>query len=353
MSDATALRWFYFTLTAWLHRREAAALDYLLEENRTLRAQLGRRPLRLTDDQRRRLAVLGYRLGRARLQGVASLVTPDTILRWHRRLVAHKWTYPRRARGRAGVLRAIQALVVRMAEENPTWGYTRIQGALKVVGHRVGRTTIARILKRHGLPPVPERPTSWQTFLRAHWGAVAGADFFTTEVWTATGLVTYYTFFVIDLASRGVRILGSTPHPDAVFMQQMARTLVFADDGPLARHRILICDRDAKWSLTVRTYLQEAGVQVAQTPFRAPNANAHAERFVRSIKEECLDRLVPLGERHFRRAIAEYVAHDLSERPHQGRGNDRLYPDDRGRPEGPIRRRPRLGGILNYYVRAA
>ena len=251
------------------------------------------------------------------------------------------------------MLRAIQALVVRMAEENPTWGYTRIQGALKVVGHRVGRTTIARILKRHGLPPVPERPTSWPTFLRAHWGAVAGAGFFTTEVWTATGLVTYDTLFVIDLASRGVRILGSTPHPDAVFMQQMARTLVFADDGPLAHHRILICDRDAQWSLTVRTYLQEAGVQVVQTPFRAPNANAHAERFVRSIKEECLDRLVPLGERHFRRAIAEYVAHDLSERPHQGRGNDRLYPDDRGRPEGPIRRRPRLGGILNYYVRAA
>ena len=165
-----------------------------MAENRTLRAQLGRQRLRLTDAQRRRLAILGHRLGRARLRTVASLVTPDTILRWHRQLVARKWTYPRRSPGRARVLLEIPQLVVRMAEENPTWGYTRIQGALKNVGHRVGRSTIARILKAHGLPPVPERPTSWQTFLRAHWGAIAGADFFTTEVWTqllrASGVMT-------------------------------------------------------------------------------------------------------------------------------------------------------------------
>jgi hypothetical protein len=141
---------------------------------------------------------------------VATLVTPDTILRWHRQLVARKWTYARRSPGRAGVLLEIQRLVVRMAAENPTWGYTRIQGALKHVGHRVGRSTIARMLKAHGLPPVPGRPTSWQTFLQAHWGAIAAADFFGTEVWTARGLVTYYTLFAIDLASRRVQILGST-----------------------------------------------------------------------------------------------------------------------------------------------
>ena len=205
-----------------------------------------------------------------------------------------------------------------MAEENPTWGYTRIQGALTVVGHRVGRRTIARILRAHGLPPVPERPTSWQTFLRAHWGASAGADFFTTDVWTAKGLVTYYTLFVLDLASRRVQMLGSTPHPNTLFMQQMARTLVFADHGPLTHHRGLICDRDAKWSPAVRGHLEDAGLRVVQTPYRAPNANAHAERFVRSIKEEYLDRLVPIGEQHFRRAIAEYVAHYDAERPHQG-----------------------------------
>ena len=215
--DATAVRFLFFTLAAWLHQRDADAIAYLLEENRTLRAQLGHRPLLLNNDQRRRLAVLGHRLGRTRRRSLASLVTPGTLLRWHRQLVARKWTYPRHSRGRARVLQEIQRLVVRMANDNPTWGYTRILGALKVVGHRVGRSTIARILRAHGLAPVPERPTSWQTFLRAHGGAIAGADFFTTEVWTVRGLVTYYTLFVIDLASRRVQILGSTRHPDALF----------------------------------------------------------------------------------------------------------------------------------------
>jgi transposase InsO family protein len=188
--------------------------------------------------------------------------------------------------GRRGVLIEIQRLVVRMAEENPTWGYTRIQGALRNVGHRVGRSTIARILKAHGLPPVPQRPTSWQTFLKAHWGAIAGAGFFTTEVWTWHGLVTYYTVFVMDLASRRVQIVGSTPHPDEAFMQQICRTLTAADLGVLRVPVVLICDRDCKWSPEVRQRFGEAGVRVVRTPERAPNANAFAERFVRSIKEE-------------------------------------------------------------------
>ena len=194
-----------------------------------------------------------------------------------------------------------------MATDNPTWGYTRIQGALKNVGHRVGRSTIRRILKAAGLPPVPQRPTSWQTFLRAHWGAIAAADFFTTEVWTWRGLVTFYTVFVIDLASRRVQILGSTPHPEALFMQQIVRTLTMAEGAAVQAPKVLICDRDRKWSGDVRRRLGDAGIGVVLTPERAPNANAYAERFVRSIKEECLDRLIPIGERHFRRAVAEYT----------------------------------------------
>jgi putative transposase len=162
--------------------------------------QLRGRRLQLTDDDRRRLAVRAYRLGRRRLRQPATVMTPDTLLRWHRQLVARKWTYARHRASRRGVLTEIRRLTVRMAEENPSWGYTRIQGALRNVGHRVGRSTIARILKAAGVPPQPERPTSWQRFLRAHWGAIAGADFFTTEVWTWRGLVTYYTVFVIDLA---------------------------------------------------------------------------------------------------------------------------------------------------------
>ena len=340
-------------LTGWLERREREALAYLIEENRLLRRQLGGRRLRLTDDDRRRLAARAVRVGRRALREIATIVTPDTLLRWHRQLVARKWTYAKRRSGRPGVLAEIRRLVVRMAEENPTWGYTRIRGALKNVGHRVGRSTIARILKAHGISPVPERPTSWQTFLRAHWGAIAGADFFTTEVWTWRGLVTYYTVFVIDLASRRVQIVGVTPHPDEAFMRQVGRTLTTAGDGVLVGHRVLICDRDAKWSVSVRARLDEAGIRVVQTPFQAPNANAYAERFVRSIKHECLNRVIPFGERHLRRTITEYVEHYHQERNHQGLGNELI--DDAPSVEGvtQIRRRQRLGGLLNYYCRAA
>src|SRR5918993_344823 len=233
-------------LTGWLDRREREAIAYLIEENRLLRRQLGTRRLRLTDDDRRRLAVRAFRVGRAALREIATIATPDTLLRWHRRLIARKWTYARLP-GRRSVVLEIRRLVERMAEENPTWGYSRIQGALQNVGHQVGRSTIRRILKAAGLPPVPQRPTSWQTFLKAHWGGIAGADFFTTEVWTWRGLVTYYTVFMIDLASRRVQILGSTPHPEALFMQQIVRTLTMAEADVVSCPQVLICDRDRKW----------------------------------------------------------------------------------------------------------
>ena len=232
-------------------------------------------------------------------------------------------------------------------------GYTRIQGALKNVGHRVGRSTIRRILKTAGLPPVPERPTSWHTFLKAHWGVIAGADFFTTEVWTMRGLVTYYTVFVIDLASRRVHVLGSTLHPNDLFMDQMVRLMTAADEGPLGARGVLICDRDRKWSRAVRQRLGDAGIRVVLTPERAPNAKAYAERFVRSIKEECLERIIPLGERHFRPAVTEFVEHYHRERNHQGLGNRLLVGGAPSGTAGRVRRRPRLGGLLNFYERAA
>src|SRR5262249_5239625 len=197
--------------------------------------------------------------------------------------------------------------------------------------------------------PSAQTPTTWQKFLRGHWGVIAGADFFTTEVWTWRGLVTFYTVFVIDLASRRVRVLGTTPHPDEAFMRQVVRTLTMAD----ANHcRLLICDRDAKWSAAVRERLEQAGIRVVQTPYAAPNANAYAERFVRSIKEECLDRLIPLGEQHFRRAGTEFVGHYHRERNHKGLKNTLIETTptiDAGR----VHRQQRLGGLLNYYRRAA
>jgi putative transposase len=223
--DVFSFRMLLAALVGWLDQRQQDTVAYLIEENRILRGHVRSR-MRLTDMERRRLAMHGHRLGRRRLRDVATIVTPDTILRWHRQLVARKWTYAKRRGGRPGVLAEIRRLVVRMAEENPTWGYTRILGALKNVGHRVSRSSITRILKAHGIPPVPERPTSWQT--------------------------TYYTVFVIDLASRRVQIVGSTPHPDEGFMQQVVRTMTGADEGLLVQHRILICDRDTKWSAPVR-----------------------------------------------------------------------------------------------------
>jgi putative transposase len=203
--DFAALQIVLLALTGWLDRRERDALAYLIEENRILRHQLGGRRLPLTDDDCRRLAARAYRVGRAALRQLATIATPDTLLRWHRQLIARKWTYATRSR-RRGAVSEIRHLVVRMTSENPTWGYTRIQGgALENVGHRVARSTIRRILKAAGLPPVPQRPTSWQTFLHAHWGAIAGADFFTTEGWTWRGLVTY---FYENLGCQG---LGAFP----------------------------------------------------------------------------------------------------------------------------------------------
>jgi putative transposase len=171
-----------------------------MEENRVLKEQVKGRRLRLTDDQRRRLAAKGRPLGRRVLRQVATIVTPDTILRWHRQLIARKWTFTSKRPGRPGIMQEISPLIRRMATENSTWGYTRIQGALKNLGHGVARSTVARVLKAHGIPPAPDRPTSWRAFLRAHWGEIAGADFFTTEVWTPRGLITYYTLFVIDVS---------------------------------------------------------------------------------------------------------------------------------------------------------
>ena len=270
------------SVIGWFQSGQHDVIEYLREENCVLKAQLRSQRVRLTDDERRRLAVLGARLGRRILAEVATIVTPDTILRWHRQLIARKWTYAKRRPGRPNVLPEIRRLVVRMATENPSWGYTRLQGALKNLGHRVARSTIATILKQQGIPPSGERPTSWQAFLRAHWGALMAADFFTTEVWTIRGLITYYTIFVIELHSRRVHIVGSTLNPDEAFVLQIARQLTDAMDGVLEEQRFLICDRDRKWSSAVRHLLETSVVRVIRTPFCAPNCNAHAERFVRS-----------------------------------------------------------------------
>ena len=352
-ADLYPLQVLLVTLAGWVNRHQQHVIEYLVEENRVLKGQLeGRRP-RLTDDQRRRLAAKGRRLGRRVLRQVATIVTPDTILRWHRQLIARKWTFTPKRPGRPGIMQEISSLILRMATENPAWGYTRIQGALKNLGHGVARSTVAKVLKAHGIPPAPNRPSSWRAFLRAHWGEIAGADFFTSEVWTPRGLITYYTLFVIDLRSRRVHVAGSTPTPDACFMAQAARRLTDVVDGFLVGHRILICDGDAKWTDGFCRILQSAGVRIVLTPVQAPNGNAYAERFVRSIREECLDRLIFFGERRLLRALDEFVAHYHRERNHQGLGNELITPATAAARGTRVRCRDRLGGLLRYYHRAA
>ena len=352
-ADLYPLQVLLVTLAGWVNRHQQHVIEYLMEENRVLRGQLTGRRLRLTDDQRRRLAAKGRRLGRRVLRQVTTIVTPDTILRWHRQLIARKWTFTPKRPGRPRIMQEISSLILRMATENPAWGYTRIQGALNNLGHEVARSTVAKVLKAHGIPPAPDRPSSWRTFLRAHWGAIAGADFFTTEVWTPRGLITYYTLFVIDLRSRRVHVAGSTPTPDAWFMAQAAQQLTDVVDGFLMGHQILICDRDAKWTDGFRRILQGAGVRIVLTPVQGPNANAYAERFVRSIREECLDRLILLGERRLLRALDEFVAHYHGERNHQGLGNALITPAAAVAGGIQVRCRDRLGGLLRYYYRAA
>jgi transposase InsO family protein len=249
-------------------------------------------------------------------------------------------------------MKEIRKLVVRMAEENPSWGYARIQGALKHLGHQVARSTIAKVLKEHGIKPSPERPMSWATFVRAHADAIAAADFFTTEVWTTYGLVRHFTLFVIDIARRRVHIAGTTTNPTSVWMEQIARNLTDCDTGFLLEKRCLIIDRDSIFSPRFKAILRGSGVEILLTAYQAPNMNAHAERFVRSIKSECLDRMIFLGRESFDRAMAEYAAHYHEERSHQGIGNE-LVSGAEAQRAGVVGTSERLGGLLKYYHRRA
>jgi transposase InsO family protein len=292
--------------SGWVNRSQQAVIDYLLEENRVLRAVNGSRRLRLTDDQRRRLAVKGKVLGRRQLAAVAGIVTPHTILRWYRRLVAKKYDGSKTRRpGRPPTKPDIAALVVRMATENPTWGDTRIRGGLNGLDHDVARNTIKAILKDHGIEPAPERGTRtpWKTFLAAHWEVLAAADFFTVEVLTFGGLVRYAVFFVMKLKTRTVEVAGITCHPDEAWMTQIARNLTDARDGFLHGVQHVILDRDPLYTAAFRRLLRDSGVKPLLLPPRSPNLNAFAERFALSIKSECLDRIVPLGDAHLRAAV--------------------------------------------------
>jgi putative transposase len=313
-------------VAGYANQEQQRIIDYLRTENTILREKLGSRCLRLSDDQRRRLAEKGKLLGRRLLSNVATLFTPDTILRWHRLLIAIKWDYSDRKTkpfGRPPVAKKVQELVVRLARENPTWGHDRIQGALDNLGHKLSDRTVASILKSYGIEPAPRRKlnSSWTTFLKSHWDVLAATDFTTVEVWTAKGLVTFYLLFVMKLATRRVVCAGITANPDEPWMKQVARNLTAAHDGFLCGKRYLLIDRDSKFSAAFRQILSDAGTEAVRLPPRSPNLNAHIERFWRSLREERTDRLVFFGETMLRRAVREFVEHYHHQRNHQGLDN--------------------------------
>jgi transposase InsO family protein len=301
-------------------------ITYLLEENRVLKARLGGRRLRLTDTERRRLATLAHPFGRHRLNKVATIATPDTFLRWYKRLIAQKFDGSQRHRqlGRPRVAEEVEQLVVRMAEEHPSWGYRRIQGALANVGHALDKITVRNILRRHHLEPAPQRRQagmSWAQFLKQHWEVVTATDFFTVEVAKWHELVTYDVLVVMELATRRVQIAGITPHPTVAFMQQCARQLTDAFDGFLLGTRYLLHDRDTKFTRALDDLLKGSGVEPIVLPARSPNLNVHCERCVRSIKEEALDQMLLLSKRSLSYVIQQYLVHYHAERNHQGLGN--------------------------------
>jgi putative transposase len=332
--------------------------EYLATENRILRNQLKGR-VHLSDGERKALAEIGTKLGKQALKEVAKIVNPDIILAWHRRLVAQKFdgSQRRKSPGRPRIDAEAEALILRFATENRSWGYDRIMGALANLGYAVSDQTVGNILKRHGIPPAPERKTTttWNEFIRTHLDVLVATDFFTAEVWTKAGLVTYYVLFFIHLPSRKVHVAGMMPHPDECWMTQIARNVTMAEWGFLAPGQYLIHDRDGKFCPMFQQIIDAAGVKRIPLPARSPNLNAYAERWVRSVKDETLSRLILFGEPSLRHALTEYVVHYHEERPHQGKGNVVLFPSvsHDNRCAGPIQCRARLGGLLKYYERKA
>jgi transposase InsO family protein len=344
-------------VAGWMNQHQLQIIDYLREESRVLREQLGGRRLRFDNSQRRRLAAKAKGLGRKLLREVATIVTPETLLAWHRKLIAQKYDGSGERRpGRPRTRQTLEDLIIRMAEENRDWGYRRIQGALSNLGYEIARSTIADILKRRGIEPAPERSgkTTWKEFLTRHWELIVAADFFTVEVWTRRGLQRFMILFFIELSTRKVEIAGIASTANGLWMSQIGRNVTDAVDGILNGKRYLIHDRDPLFTAEFLSLVASVGVKSVKLPPRSPNLNAYAERFVRTIKESCLDRMILFGERSLRKAAHEFVAHYHKERNHQGLGNRLILPEASHLGKmGAVRRRERLGGMLNYYHRAA
>ena len=321
----------------------------LRHQVRVLQRQVKRPRLRRLD----RLLLAAASRAMPRGQWSSFVVRPETLLRWHRELVRRKWTYKRRGHpGRPPIDPEVSALIVRFGTENPRWGYQRIRGELLKLGIRVSASTVRTILLRHGLRPAPRRsgPT-WTAFPRSQARGILACYFFTFET---VALKTLYVLFFIELSTRRVHVVGATAHPDSTWVTQQARNL--AIDEQLSGVRFLLRDRDAKFPGPFDEVFRTEGAKVIRTPIRAPRANAFAERFVRTVRSECLDHILIHGRRHLERVLRTYVNHYCQERPHRGLGLAAPVPRPRAVHRdrtSSIRRRDVLGGLIHEYAWAA
>jgi putative transposase len=342
-------------LIAGIHRLFSRDLalenDFLRAENRVLRELIPDKRPKLTDRHRRLLIKYGMQI-KDRLRDIISIVKPETLLAWNRRMKTKKWDYNRRKRqiGRPPKGGVAEDIVVRLAEEN-AWGYVRIAGELKKLGHDASPSCVRDILRKHGLSPAPNRKgMSWKTFIQAHLDVAWAADFFTEEVWTRAGLTTFYVLFFIHLKTRRILIAGATANPDAPWTQQQARNVSMSLQEASGKARFLIHDRDASFQ-PLDSILKTDGIKIVKTPPGAPQCNAFAERLVREARET-LDNLILLGQGHLQHVLKRIETHHNENRPHQGIENNipvgYTYPDEPA-PLSRINCDSSLGGLLNHY----
>ena len=325
--------------------------DYLAQENRILRSKLGKR-VPLTDSERGILVKYGLRI-KGRLGEVMSIASPETLLRWNRRMKHARWTFdttPKKP-GRPRRSRDTEALILRLAEENTSWGYWRIAGELKKLGHLASKSHVRDVLKRHGFPPAPNRKgLSWKQFIASHMDVTWASDFFTEEVWTLGGLVTCYVLFFIHHGTRRTVIAGCTPHPNAAWVAQQARNFSMLLDDSRERCRYLIHDRDTCF-LPFDPILLTEDIGIIRTPYRAPKCNAFAERNVREVRET-LDSMILFGEGHLHGVLKKIERHHNAHRPHQGIANRiplGIECPTQSVAADNVRCESVLGGLLNHY----
>ena len=338
-------------LAGWINRHKQDIIEYLKTENTILRSKIAKERIILNDQQRKLLAVLGKKLWRKALSQVCCAFSPDTILKWHRKLIAMKYDGSKnRKPGKPRISEQLEKLIIKIAKYNRGWGYRQIAGQLKYLGYKVSHQTISNVLKRSGLTPSPDRlkKTMWKEFIKAHWESLAVTDFFTTEIYTIKGLTRYMVLVVINYSTRKVGVAGIVEQAYGNWMKQIAKNLTDPFSGFLEDKRYLIHDRDPLFTQEFRKIMGFSGIKKIRTLPMAPNLTPIVERFVRSIKSECLNNMLIFGEAHLRYCVEQYCLHYHHERPHQGFSNNIIETPLQG--NGKITCYERLGGLLKSYI---